>query len=219
MEFAAGVTDGAGRAIQSFDAAQAGDTGQPLAASVVASVFEPGGRPVRESATLKVRTRPLYLGVKSTADGSGDHVSQSFDFVAVDGAGRRIAAPGTVYTLIAENWDYSWFEKDGRWAWRRTSRDVPIARGRLDLQASGAPARVARRLPWGDYRLEVAEPGGARTVLRLASGWASLPREKKPPTRCGSPSAPEPMLRATRSRSRSRRNTRARRRWRWRPTG
>ena len=181
VEFGAGVTDGAGRAIQSFDAAQAGDTGQPLAVSVVASVFEPGGRPVRESATLKVRTRPLYLGVKSTSEGSGDHVSQSFDFVAVDGAGRRMAAPGTVYTLIAENWDYSWFQKDGRWAWRRTSRDVPIARGRLDLQAADAPARVARRLPWGDYRLEVAEPGGARTVLRLASGWGEPAQGEEAP--------------------------------------
>ena len=36
----------------------------PLKATVTASVFEPGGRPVRESVFLKVRPKPLYLGVR-----------------------------------------------------------------------------------------------------------------------------------------------------------
>ena len=171
VELAQTVTDGAGRAVQSFDSAQAGETAAPLAAAVTASVFEPGGRPVREGVTLKLRTRPLYLGVKSTA-GSGDTPTQTFDIIGVDAQGRRVTAAGVTWTLVSENWDYDWYQQDGRWQWRRNSRDVVVARGALNVAAAGAPARLSRRLPWGDYRLTLEEPRtGARTVIRLASGW------------------------------------------------
>ncbi len=165
------VTDGQGRAYASLDAGQAGDTAQPLAAALTASVFEPGGRPVRETAVLKLRPKPLYLGVKPTQTGASDSPTEIFDIVALNAAGRRVAAPGVTWTLIAENWDYNWFQKDGQWAWRRTSRDTPVARGALDVGAA-APARIVKRLAWGDYRLQLEDSRtGARTVIRLASGW------------------------------------------------
>ena len=71
------VTDGAGHA--SLDLA--GSAGRRHAsirwsALVTASVFEPGGRPVRESVTLKVRPKPLYLGVKvDQGDASGERAA------------------------------------------------------------------------------------------------------------------------------------------------
>jgi uncharacterized protein YfaS (alpha-2-macroglobulin family) len=171
VEMAQTVTDGAGRAVQSFDSGQAGDTAAPLAAAVTASVFEPGGRPVREGVTLKLRTKPLYLGVKTTA-GQGDTPTQTFDIIGVDAAGARRVATGVTWTLISENWDYDWYQQDGRWQWRRNSRDVVVARGALNIAATGAAARLSRRLPWGDYRLTLEEPKtGAKTVIRLASGW------------------------------------------------
>ncbi len=165
------VTDGQGHATLSFDASKAGDTTSPLAASVTASVFEPGGRPVRETTTLKLRTKALYIGVKTTSAGSGDTPTQMFDIVAVDASGRRVAAQGVHYDLIAENWSYDWFQKDGRWSWRRTARDKTIVAGALDIGA-GQPARLTRRLPWGDYRLELTDDKtGAKTVARIAPGW------------------------------------------------
>lgn len=164
------VTDGAGHAMTSLAAAAAGDTVNPLAAVLTASVFEPGGRPVSETARLKLRTKPLYLGVKATA-GSGETPLQTFEVIAVDPAGRRVAARAVTYLLVAETWTYDWFEANGRWSWRRTSRDKPIAKGVLALGA-GAPARISKRLPWGDYRLELQDAAtGARTVVRQASGW------------------------------------------------
>ncbi len=165
------VTDGAGRAAEMLDGAQAGDTAIPLAAAVTVSVFEPGGRPVREGLTLKLRAKPLYLGVKTTQTGASGNPTQNFEVIAVDAAGKRIAAAGVAWTLIAENWDYDWFQKDGRWQWKRTSRDRAIAQGVANIDARD-PVRLNRRLPWGDYRLELTEAKtGARTVLRLASGW------------------------------------------------
>src|SRR6185369_1974504 len=54
------VTDADGRAVIHLPTTAAHDTVQPLEAAFLASVFEPGGRPVKEGATFKVRTAPSY---------------------------------------------------------------------------------------------------------------------------------------------------------------
>ncbi len=66
LELGSTVTDGEGHAIIALSTAEAGDTAQPLEADVTTSVFEPGGRPVREGLNLKVRTKPVYLASRST---------------------------------------------------------------------------------------------------------------------------------------------------------
>ena len=182
VEIGDSVTDGAGRAVLAVSSELAGDTAQPLTAAFVASVFEPGGRPVREGLDLKVRTRNLYLGARiDQADSSSSsEPTTSVDLIAVDAAGRRVAAPGATYALIAENWDYDWFQQDGRWQWRRTSRDVVVARAKVDI-AADRPARVSRRLGWGDYRLELDGPGGAKSVIRFASGWGAPAKDVEAP--------------------------------------
>jgi hypothetical protein len=175
------VTDGAGHAVQSFHADDLGGSTQPLMALFTASVFEPGGRPVSEEANLKVRLKPLYLGVKTTSVGSGDEPAQTFDIIAVDALGRRVPAAKAHYKLIAERWNYDWYEQGGRWAWRRTSRDIPLAEGLVDISAK-AGARISKKLPWGDYRLELDEmTTGARTVIRQSSGWSEPADGVDPP--------------------------------------
>ena len=165
-------TNAAGDAQIKLDTSALAAATQPLRAQVSASVLEPGGRPVTEALALKLRPRALYLGVQAQQTGGGDEDQvQSFDVIAVDGAGRRIAAGHVNYTLIAETWSYDWFEKDGRWGFHRTSRDSAIAAGVLNIGA-GSPARLSKRLPWGDYRLVLEDAAtGARTVIRRASGW------------------------------------------------
>lgn len=176
----ASVTDGQGKAVQAFRTDGLGGSDQPLMALVTASVFEPGGRPVSEQANLKVRLKPLYLGVKTTS-GAGADPLQTFEVIAVDAAGHRVAAPKVHYKLIAERWNYDWYEQDGRWAWRRTSRDVPVAEGVIDIGPAAAQ-RISRRLGWGDYRLELDDPvTGARTVIRQASGWSQPADGVEPP--------------------------------------
>jgi len=182
IELGQSVTDGEGRAVLNLPTGDIGDVSAPLKATVTASVFEPGGRPVRESLFLKVRTRPVYLGVKvEQGDATGGQAAPvTLDVIAVDALGKRIAAPGSTYTLIAENWDYDWFQQDGRWQWRRTSRDVVVQKGALNI-AAGASARVARRLGWGDYRLVVEGPSGARSVIRFAAGWGAPAKDAEAP--------------------------------------
>jgi len=183
VELAETVTDGAGHATLAFDAAEAPDTPIPLKALFNASVFEPGGRPVTEGAELKIRRRPMFLGVKvDPGDDSGRRdPTVGFDVIAVDPNGRRMAAQGVQWTIIAENWDYDWFQQDGRWQWRRTSRDNVVARGTMNVGA-GDPAKMARRLGWGDYRLVLEHPGSnARTIIRFASGWGAPAKDAEAP--------------------------------------
>ncbi|HVY34267.1 MAG TPA: alpha-2-macroglobulin, partial [Caulobacteraceae bacterium] len=174
------ITDGSGHAVQAFKSDDLGGSTQPLLALFTASVFEPGGRPVSEQANLKVHLKSVYLGVKVTA-GSGEEPLQTFDVIAVNARGGRVAAPKVHYKLISERWNYDWYEQGGRWAWRRTSRDIPIAEGVLSVSAA-APARLAKHLPWGDYRLELDDAAsGARTVIRQSSGWSEPANGVDPP--------------------------------------
>ena len=56
-------------------------------------------------------------------------LASGYDTALADHAVQRIAAPGSSWTLISENWNYDWFEQNGKWQWQRTSRDAAIARG------------------------------------------------------------------------------------------
>ncbi|WP_370689785.1 alpha-2-macroglobulin [Phenylobacterium sp.] len=175
------VTDGDGRAIITLPP-QAQDSAQPLVAATTVSVFEPGGRPVRESLNLKIRPRSTYLGVKvdQAEAARGGDPTVSLDLIAVDPTGRRIAAPGVTWRLVSENWDYDWFQQDGRWQWRRTSRDTLVDQGTVNL-AAGEPARLSRRLGWGDYRIELTGPDGAASVIRFTSGWGAPAEDVEAP--------------------------------------
>jgi alpha-2-macroglobulin len=175
VDLGSSVTDGAGHASLAVAGSAAGDTVNPVLALVTASVFEPGGRPVRESVSLKLRPKPLYLGVKvDQGDSTGDNAPPvTLNVIAVSAAGGRIAAPGVSYSLISENWNYDWYQQDGKWQWRRNSRDTVVSQGAIDVGA-GDPARIRpRKLGWGDYRLELTGPNGAKTITRFTVGWGT----------------------------------------------
>lgn len=177
------VTDGQGEAVIPFAAETAGDSDQPLSVLLTSSVFEPGGRPVNELEVLKIRTKPLYFGVKlDTEDSSGYQAPKTvFDIVGLNANGAKIAAKGVKVKLIAENWNYDWFQQNGRWNWRRTSKDVVISDTAYDLTNTGS-IRFNRNLDWGDYRLEVTHAAtGAKTVVRFASGWGSAANASEAP--------------------------------------
>lgn len=180
VEVPATVTDGAGKAAISLDADV--DTAEPLKVLFNASVYEPSGRPVTEGATLLVRPRPLFLGVKvDTSDSSGLNPLVGLDVIAVNGQGARVSASGVQWTLVSENWNYDWYQDNGRWRWRRTSKDVVVAKGVTNV-GQGVAAKLGRRLGWGDFRLVLEEPKSkARTVIRFSSGWGTSPEGNEAP--------------------------------------
>jgi uncharacterized protein YfaS (alpha-2-macroglobulin family) len=174
VDLPAVTTDAQGNALFPFDASLAGETTEPLTVLLTASVFEPGGRPVRESQTLRIKTAPLYLGVKvDQKDGSWrDAPRMAFNILGLTPQGDKRAVKGVTVRLISEIWDYDWYISDGKWNWRSTHHDVVVSSKVYDLNANTG-ATFERNLDWGDYRLEVEAPGQAKTVTRFSSGWGS----------------------------------------------
>jgi uncharacterized protein YfaS (alpha-2-macroglobulin family) len=157
---------------------------QPLEAAFLASVFEPGGRPVREGATFKVRTAPSYLGAK---------IDQGSPPAAPTRSSRSTSSPPTRWAAQAPGRRH--LQPDQReLALRLVPAGRPLAvaahqprRGRAEGRAehpAPGPARISRRLGWGDYRLELAGPDGAKSVIRFASGWGAPAKDADAPTWC-----------------------------------
>ncbi len=163
-----------------FDASQAGDTTQPLSVLLTASVFEPGGRPVRESQTLHIKSAPLYLGIKTEQKDSKnwrDTPQVHFSLIGLTPQGQKTAVHGVKVTLISEIYDYDWYVEDGKWNWRSSHHDVIKESKVYDLNGNTGLV-FDRGLDWGDYRIEAEVPGQAqnppiKTVVRFSSGWGS----------------------------------------------
>lgn len=174
VDLPAATTDGQGNALFPFDASLAGETDQPLTVLLTASVFEPGGRPVRESQTLRIKGAPLYLGVKTEQkDGSWrDTPKMGFNVIGLTPTGDKTAVNGVKVTIISEIWDYDWYIAEGKWHWKSSHHDVVKESQVMNLNGTNG-VTFERGLDWGDYRLEVEAPGKAKTVVRFSSGWGS----------------------------------------------
>ena len=168
------VTDGQGRAQLSLELPDEPETSLPLRARMIASVADPGGRVVRESFTVPVRLRDLYLGLSPQFEnrraGEGERVG--FDLIAVNAAGRRQAVRGLQWQIVREDWSYDWYLDGGEWRWRRTGRDIPVDGATVNV-AANEPLRIAQDgLRSGSYRLIVTDPrSGAETSQRFGVGW------------------------------------------------
>jgi alpha-2-macroglobulin len=177
------TTDANGDALYPFAASQAGDTDQPVVALVTSSVFEPGGRPVRESETLRIRTRALYLGAKieNGPDAPNGNPQLVFNVIGVNAKGEKVAANNVRVKLISENVRYDWYQADGKWRWRRTTQDVVVSDKVMALNANTG-GNFTKNLEWGDYRLEIEAPDQkAKTVVRFASGWGQAASDVETP--------------------------------------
>ncbi len=175
--------------------AEAGDTAQPLQAAVTASVFEPGGRPVREGLSLKVRTKPVYLGRQGRPGRRRRAATppMSLDIIAVNAAGRRIAAHGVTYTPDL-----------GELGLRLVPAGRPLAVAAHQPRRGGRPRRRSTSAPATPRALQPPpglgrlSPGagrgrdGARTVIQFSPrAGARRPRTARRPTSCGSAPGPK----------------------------
>ncbi len=178
------TTDARGAAQLTLAIEDAPKTSMPLRADVVVGVIEPGGRVVRESTRIPVRLADLYLGLKPKAAGGYVPEGQdaAFEAIAVDARGTRVAAQ-VGWRLMEEDWNFDWYREAGEWHWRRSARDILIAEGTADL-GTATPATIAKRLPWGNYRLIASEVRrNAETAVRFHVGWGSYAANAESPDR------------------------------------
>lgn len=160
------------------------DSRRPLRARLRAEVRDVDGRVSATQSWLRLgRTAPL-IGVKGPADGQVSEGRDAvFEVVLVDPDGQLAAAPGLHYRLVREQSHYQWYRADGRWRYQRTVRDQTVRQGELAVPAAG-PARLAFKLDYGRYRVEVDDPAsGSLTSLRVQSGWADQDPNSDTPDR------------------------------------
>ncbi|HZT86504.1 MAG TPA: MG2 domain-containing protein [Stellaceae bacterium] len=173
------TTDDSGKAQLSLNLNNLPDLTHPLAVTVRVNVFEPSGRAVGDSIVRPIRQRPLAIGLRSPdGDEIAENAPSSVEIIAVEPAGKRIAAPSLRWELLRESWQYDWYNEGGMWRHRVQVRDTPVEAGTIDV-AGDAPARLTRTLPAGRYRWEVTDgASGAASSVRFHVGWwvaAELP--------------------------------------------
>jgi uncharacterized protein YfaS (alpha-2-macroglobulin family) len=166
-------TDDQGRATLSLELARAPDTTRPLKADVAVMMIDPSGRasgarlsmPVRAAGTL-LAIRPGFEGGAVDAGGEA-----AFEVAAVNPDGQAIASTLRL-RLVRERPDWRIVLRERIARYETVWRDEPVDSTELRV-APGQPGRFARRLPFGRYRVEVAEPNGlAIASYRFRSGWA-----------------------------------------------
>jgi len=165
--------DAQGRGAATLSLPRAPDTTRPLSAEVAISIDEPGGRASRTSLTVPVRPTHLQIGVKPLFPdyAVNANTEAGFEVIALD-ADAKPSAARLRARLVRERPDWRMVVRDSIARYETVWRDEPVDSTDLTL-AANAPARFARSLPFGRYRLEVSEPGGlAITSLRFRSGWA-----------------------------------------------
>ena len=145
----------------------------PLLARARIGVYEPGGRATQAIASMSVRTRDLYLGIRPAFEGRyvRRNTAAAFEIVSLDGQGQRTALENVSWQIVREVVNYQWYEVDGDWRFERITQDRPIAAGSLSTQMDQL-AEVSDTLSWGTYRVIVEdESGETSSSQRFYVGW------------------------------------------------
>ena len=166
------TTDEQGKATVALAPEQLQETTHPLAAVVRARVFDIDGRPTGNELELPLDTAQRFIGIRPTFKGGlPEGAKAGFRVKLVDGQGRPAAPLPLSWMLVAEDWDYVWFERHGRWQYESVVHDRRVAGGELALGVDGE-AGLEVEVESGRYRLELFESEAiTATSVRFTAGW------------------------------------------------
>ncbi len=158
-ELADGVMDKNGQFSLNFIPMQ-GVITSPMRVTVIANLFETGGRPVtrRLSRTLwpashLIGVRPLFAEHRAEPNGNA-----RFEIVKVNDQGQRLAAQDLDVQMIRESRDYYWeYDEHRGWHWNYSQTNYPIYRQDINLTA-GDVAEIMVPVEYGEYSLQVFDP-------------------------------------------------------------
>ncbi|MDX2201979.1 MAG: alpha-2-macroglobulin [Hyphomicrobiaceae bacterium] len=166
------ATDGEGRADIQVVLPALPRTAKPLEADVILKLRETGGRTIERTVSLPVDMGQARIGVKPlfTNNQAPEGDIAHFEAIMLDAAGKRIAARGLKWEVLRLEQRYQWYSRDGAWNYEPITSTRRVAGGSIDIK-DGEPARIAARLTWGRYRLEVSSGDGLITSYVFSSGY------------------------------------------------
>ncbi|SFJ82734.1 alpha-2-macroglobulin family protein [Jannaschia pohangensis] len=160
------TTDAAGMATLSVAFPEMELRNAPLEAVFTVLVSEGSGRPIERQVTRALEPEGPLIGI-----------APEFDDVVPEGAeaGFRLIATGDEnlpvrWTINRVETRYQWYSIGGRWNWDPITSRSRIATGEATL--TGAPARVAAPVDWGQYEIVVERLGGGAPVSSSVSFYA-----------------------------------------------
>ena len=167
-------TDAAGKAEFDVALSTVPESTQPLDATIVLRLAEPGGRAIERKLTLPVEPSAPMIGVKPLFSGKslGDQDTASFDVVMVAPDGKAMEAKGLKWQLLSIESKYQWYRQSGYWEYEPIKITRRVADGSIDVSPD-QPGKISVPVTWGRYRLEVTspDPDGPETTLGFDSGW------------------------------------------------
>ncbi len=174
QDIEADKTDAQGHASLSIEAAalKIPETSLPLRADITVSVAEPGGRATETRTSLPVTTHGVLLGLRApNPEGALMEETAATIAVAAFAPGGARVASTVGFRLIEQVTEFNYFFEDGRWQWKSATHDRPVTFGSLSVPEGGTSLALPP-LPWGTYRVEVSEAGGAFSSVVLHSGYS-----------------------------------------------
>lgn len=174
-------TDAQGRSALTLAMPAAPDTTRPVKAEVSVLMSEPGGRASGTRFSVPIRARGALLAIRPAFQGDSvdANTEAAFEVAAVSPAGEALAATLRL-RLVRERPDWRIVLRDSLARYETVWRDEPVDSAEIQV-APGRPARFARNLPFGRYRIEVTQPGGmAIASYRFRSGWAGAEAPEVP---------------------------------------
>jgi len=148
-------------------------TNRPLEARFVIRAAEPGGRAVERVLVLPVTQGKKLLAIKNTFDSLREGSNATFDLIALDADGKRVAAPKLSWTLYRVSNSYQWYNSGGRWQFERVRSSQKILEGSVDA-LSGQAAKLSMPVRWGAHRLEIKSDDAsfAPVSVNFSAGWS-----------------------------------------------
>jgi uncharacterized protein YfaS (alpha-2-macroglobulin family) len=146
----------------------------PIAAIVTASLYESGGRSVNRSLRRVLWPADALVGIRPMFDdreGTDANGNPGFELLRVDSTGRPVPAKGLEVKLVREHRDYHWrHDDDGGWNYEFSSRFEDVETRTVDVGTTAT--RLNFPVEWGEYRIEVRDPGtGLTTRYPFRAGW------------------------------------------------
>ncbi len=174
-------TDADGRTTLPLLLRAAPDSTRVLQADVVVFVSEPGGSETRTQFTLPVRPAGRLVALRPgfTGEAIDDNAEAAFEIAALSPDG--VATPARLrIRLLRERPNWRLVTRGSVARYETVWRDEPVDSTEADF-TPGTPVRFARTLPFGRYRIEVADSAGLGiTSMRFRSGWASSESAETP---------------------------------------
>lgn len=149
----------------------------PMRATLVASVFESGGRAINRSINRQIWPAEKIIGIKPTFNGDYAPLNQNLEFelINIDYKDNLKAANNLEIKLIYEERNYHWYyDDDNGWDAKYTQLDHEKFKTTASIQDNEIGKISIPAQGWGRYRIDVSTSDKKiLTSYRFRMGWFS----------------------------------------------